>query len=139
MTRFASDRYRRPSLLALVVAVLTAAAQLAIPRLGWSETTVPGGVITCDTTWTRAGSPYIVTGDVTVSGTAANAPPAVLTIEPGVEVRFRAGVRLNIGRKYYGPWYGLLVAKGTGRVRLRPRLSSTPSTAVTVYCRSSPA
>ncbi|MCK5291174.1 MAG: right-handed parallel beta-helix repeat-containing protein [Thermoplasmata archaeon] len=40
------------------------------------------GVIGTDTTWDRPGSPYIVTGDVTVTS------GATLTIEAGVEVRF---------------------------------------------------
>lgn len=39
-------------------------------------TTIPGGVVVGET-WTTAGSPYCVTGDITVS---------LLTIEPGVQV-----------------------------------------------------
>ena len=45
------------------------------------QSTVSGQIIT-DTTWTTAGSPYIVTGDVQVVASA------VLTISPGVEVQF---------------------------------------------------
>ena len=50
-------------------------------------------------TWTLAGSPYIVTGNVTVPDAQS------LTIEPGVEVR------LNSSRYFY--IYGTLVANGT--------------------------
>ncbi|MCH7574329.1 MAG: right-handed parallel beta-helix repeat-containing protein, partial [Candidatus Marinimicrobia bacterium] len=41
------------------------------------------GIIAVNTTWTKATSPYLVTGDVTVN------PNITLTIEPGVEVRFQ--------------------------------------------------
>ena len=44
-------------------------------------TVVPGGSLG-DTTWSLAGSPYVVQGDVTVLA------GATLTIDPGVEVRF---------------------------------------------------
>jgi hypothetical protein len=40
---------------------------------------VPGGPIVGDH-WTASGSPYLVTGDVTIHG---------LTIDPGVEVIFQ--------------------------------------------------
>ena len=43
------------------------------------------GNISTDTTWTKDMSPYFVTGDVVVY-------KSTLTIEPGVEVRFMAGV-----------------------------------------------
>ncbi|UCE38511.1 MAG: right-handed parallel beta-helix repeat-containing protein [Thermoplasmata archaeon] len=47
-----------------------------------ATTIVTGGSITTDTTWNISGSPYIITGDVTVVN-GVN-----LTIEPGVEVKF---------------------------------------------------
>ena len=47
-----------------------------------SATDVPGGPITEDTTWDKAGSPYIIMGDVYVNDSAN------LTIEPGVRVLF---------------------------------------------------
>jgi RHS repeat-associated protein len=47
------------------------------------------GSITTNTTWTLANSPYVVTSSVTVQS------PAVLTIEPGVIVKFAAGTSLT--------------------------------------------
>ena len=49
-----------------------------------------GGTIMTDTTWTEAGSPYVVTANVIVD------EGFVLTIEPGVEVRFAAGTLLDV-------------------------------------------
>jgi hypothetical protein len=70
----------------------------AVPaQLAQAEVQV-GGVIFTDTTWTAGNSPYIITQDINV------ASDAVLTIEPGVEVRFRAGKSLYI--------LGTLVARG---------------------------
>ncbi|MDF1589869.1 MAG: hypothetical protein P1P89_00005, partial [Desulfobacterales bacterium] len=70
------------------------------------------GNITANTTWTLAGSPYIVTGDVRVRHTTWNNPAytATLTIEPGVEVRFNTGTGLYIGAD---GCYGALSAQGT--------------------------
>lgn len=52
------------------------------PATATGPTYVSGPILT-PTTWTTAGSPYIVTGTVTI------VPTASLTIEPGVEVRFQ--------------------------------------------------
>lgn len=54
-----------------------------------AQTTFSGGIYTA-TTWTAAGSPYIINGDVTVF------PGASLTIEPGVDIRFEDDVLLTI-------------------------------------------
>jgi hypothetical protein len=50
-----------------------------------SSTTVPGQTIDGETTWTAAGSPYLVTGNITIADTGT------LTIEPGVVVKFNSG------------------------------------------------
>ena len=49
-----------------------------------------GGVISTDTTWVQADSPYIVTSDVAVQS------GVTLTVEPGVEIRFSAGTTLYV-------------------------------------------
>ncbi|MGA9539169.1 MAG: hypothetical protein WBR24_24975, partial [Desulfobacterales bacterium] len=65
----------------------------------FAETYVSGN-ITSNTTWGVAGSPYIVTGDVTVRHATATSggTVAVLTIEPGVVVRFAPGTGIYIGQ-----------------------------------------
>ncbi|RMG89943.1 MAG: right-handed parallel beta-helix repeat-containing protein, partial [Chloroflexi bacterium] len=60
---------------------------------------VIGGIISTDTVWGLSGSPYTVTQNVLVD------MDAILTIEPGVEVRFAAGKALQVN--------GGLVARGT--------------------------
>lgn len=54
-----------------------------------TQTNVSGGIYT-NTTWTMANSPFTVTGDVVVF------PGSVLTIEPGVEIRFDDAKYLEI-------------------------------------------
>ena len=85
---------------------------------GFAETYVSGDV-TSNTTWILAGSPYIVTGDITVrhpNFSYHSNPQAVkLTIEPGVEIRFNTGTGLYIGKPISssGGYYGALLAQGT--------------------------
>ena len=72
------------------------------------------GRIDSPTTWSLSGSPYIVTCDVNVwqqgPFNLAPPPPAVLTIEPGVVVKFNSNTRLTIGN---GGNPGKLIAAGT--------------------------
>ena len=71
---------------------------ILINNTGFAQTNV-SGIISSDTTWAVAGSPYIVTGDVLVDS------GVTLTIEPGVIVKFNAKVSLDID--------GTLIARGT--------------------------
>ncbi|WP_146209956.1 carboxypeptidase regulatory-like domain-containing protein [Vitiosangium sp. GDMCC 1.1324] len=66
--------------------------------------TMVAGKLPASSQWTLAGSPYVVTGDlfVPVGG--------VLTIEPGVEVRFNGPHKLSVS--------GELVARGTATNRI---------------------
>ncbi len=59
------------------------------------------GVISTNTTWDLAGSPYIVTADVTVAAYVR------LTIAPGVAVKFEDGKQLYVAS------YGIIRAIGT--------------------------
>ena len=78
----------RSALLSLVVAFL-------LPAVGLCETIVDHN-ITVDTTWTVGGSPYIVYGvDPPANRRIVVRFNSALTIDPGVEVRFRAGTRLE--------------------------------------------
>ena len=83
---------------------------LLVPAL-YAETIVPPSLINTNTSWDLAGSPYIVQGDVFVYG---NAIP-VLTIEPGVEVRFQVGASLEIAylSGEHDSYRGGLVVQGT--------------------------
>ncbi|MBL8879869.1 MAG: right-handed parallel beta-helix repeat-containing protein [Phycisphaerales bacterium] len=65
-----------------------------------------GGPVVTDTTWTAAGSPYVVVAAIIVGGNAT------LTIQPGVTVRFNAGLGITVGSQAWGP--GTLRAIGTG-------------------------
>lgn len=76
-----------------------------------------GGLISANTTWTRAGSPYVMTRTVTVGG------GAILTIEAGVEVRGGTGLALVVGDAFDG--IGTLVARGTAGQRIRFTASAT--------------
>ncbi|NOY90365.1 MAG: DUF4215 domain-containing protein, partial [Deltaproteobacteria bacterium] len=76
----------RASLLALVTLALLALA----PTSADAQTTIPGGNI-INQTWTTAGSPYLVQGDITVPA------GAFLTIEAGVEVRASSSDAVSSG------------------------------------------
>lgn len=73
--------------------------------------TTVSGPITANATWTLAptppnnGSPYIVTGDITIN------PGVTLTIQPGVEVKFAGNFKITVN--------GTLSAAGTSSQNIR--------------------
>ncbi len=66
-----------------------------------SVTSVAGGSLTADATWTAASGPYQINGSLTV------ASGATLTIEPGTTVYLGSGVKLTVANG------GRLLAEGT--------------------------
>jgi hypothetical protein len=78
--------------------------QVALRGVGVSGTLVPGGSVSG--TWTRAQSPYAVTGDIHIPRGKA------LTIEPGVLVKFAGHFALTVGYR------GTLRAMGTEPERI---------------------
>jgi hypothetical protein len=76
---------------------------LLLPTLTFAQTNV-SGFISANTTWTLAGSPYIVTGNVLLSH------GFTLTIEPKVVVKFEDSTALQID--------GELIAIGTSKDRI---------------------
>ena len=79
---------------------------LSVTNFNFSQTTVTGGIYQ-STTWTTAGSPYLMTGSMVVF------PGATLTIEPGVEVRVTPDYSFNTGNLRYLEIRGTLIAMGT--------------------------
>ncbi len=92
---------RIAGLICIVFLALTAVAQ----------TNVSGGIYS-NTTWTLAGSPYVVTGSVVVF------PGKTLTIEPGCVVNFIADTTFNISNFKYLEIRGNLYAVGTAENRI---------------------
>jgi len=76
-----------------------------------SAATQVSGNITKDTTWTLAGSPYVVTANIRVQGTDGEDGITTLTVNPGVEVRFNSNCGLAVGSGSGDP--GALIAVGT--------------------------
>jgi hypothetical protein len=85
---------------------------LIIYGFTYGQTNVSGGIYQ-NTTWTLAGSPYIVTGSIVVF------PGKTLTIEPGCEIRFTADYTFNTGNLIYLEVRGALIANGTANSRIR--------------------
>ncbi len=57
---------------------------------GIASATDVTGTIAANTTWNLAGSPYIVTGDITVNN------GVTLTVDPNVQVKFNSGRRMTV-------------------------------------------
>lgn len=104
---------RQKPLLMLLGALLTLA--LAFSTIAAAETYV-GADILIDTTWTKSGSPYIVTQDIYI-GARSNFEVASLKIEPGVVVRFNPGCGFKVG---FLDDYGWLALNGRLEVRGAP-------------------
>lgn len=81
-------------------------AFLSIFGFAGAQSSVSGGIYQ-NTTWTLAGSPYLVTGSIVVF------PDKTLTIEPGVEVLVTPDYSFNTGNLRYLEIRGNLVAVGT--------------------------
>lgn len=90
---------RRMTLLLIVVAVGTAVLALFTLFTPTAQADEVGGIIDTDTTWTLAGSPYIITDTVIIQ------PSVTLTVEAGVEVQAEPGKGMIVN--------GALVAVGT--------------------------
>ncbi len=80
---------------------------LAFYRTPSLADTSVGGLISSDTTWTLAGSPYIITSNISVYGSGS----PTLTIEPGVIVKFNDNTGLSVANGTSNP--GALKAVGT--------------------------
>jgi len=89
-----------------MIIALTFFAQFT-PGVTWASTN-HSGTISADETWSYAGSPHIITGNVIVQGSGSGL--ATLTIEPGCEVKFNIGTYLQIGSSSGGQ--GALYAVG---------------------------
>jgi parallel beta-helix repeat protein len=88
-------RMKRRLLASMLVLVLVITG---LPMIVEADTNVTSN-ITVNTTWTTAGSPYVIKNDIRIS------TGVTLTINPGVTVKFDDGYDLTV--------YGALVADGT--------------------------
>jgi hypothetical protein len=91
-------------------------AGLAAPGNSRAGIEIRGGFVGRESRWPVAGAPYVVTSDVLVHWESIfNTGNPVLTISPGVQVRFERNVGLWVGA-FQGPYYaqpGALDARGT--------------------------
>jgi len=86
-----------------------------------SQTFVSGNIGT-DSTWAIGGSPYIVTGSVTVNSGVQ------LTVDPGVIVRFQGGQALVV--------YGKLVASNATFTSAKDTIGGTPAAGDWAYIQN---
>jgi hypothetical protein len=71
--------------------------------------TIVNSNITASVTWNSQDSPYIIDGTIQVSGTSQ----PVVTVEPGVQVRFNSGASLVLGSANNSSQRGGLIVNGT--------------------------
>lgn len=90
---------RRFTLLLVLMTAVTAVLALFTLFTPTAQADEVGGIIDTDTTWTLAGSPYVMTDTVTII------PGVTLTIEAGVEVRAGLNTAVEV--------HGTLLALGT--------------------------
>lgn len=90
---------RRVTLLFIVSVAATAVLALFTLFTPTAQADEVGGIIDTDTTWTLAGSPYIITDTVIIQ------PNVTLTVEAGVEVQTQPNRGITVN--------GLLLAVGT--------------------------
>lgn len=98
---------------ALVISALAGTVHFGLAQTGTNVT----GIISSDTTWTTANSPYTLTGPVAVNS------GVTLTIEPGVTVSLAS---------YYMIVNGTLIAQGTGTDPIYFNNGSTSHAAITL-------
>ena len=80
------------------IAVIVGLALVGTANLGLAQTSSVKGILSSDATWTKAGSPYVLTG--------------VLGVAEGVTLTIEPGVTLNFG-SYYIQVDGTFYARGT--------------------------
>lgn len=78
---------------------------------------VPTGTMARDHTWGPAAGPIVMTGGLTVAGTAGPDGRSTLILAPGVEIRFPAGANFLVGNP--GGPSGELIADGAGGAAIR--------------------
>lgn len=100
--------------------------------LAFASTTV-SGTISNSVTWNLAGSPYIISGGVSIYGSSH----PVVTIDAGVIVKFNSGAGINIGHANTMNYKGGMIVNGTAE---NPVLftanSDTPSPGFWNYIRT---
>ncbi|MHB8604468.1 MAG: right-handed parallel beta-helix repeat-containing protein [Thermoplasmatota archaeon] len=102
----------RADVLVLVLGSVVAVFGFLVVASSHAAATNVGGTIATDTHWTVAGSPYVVTSDITIQGTDGADGVTTLTIDPGVTVKFDQYHNLYVGTASASQ-PGALVAQGT--------------------------
>jgi len=132
----------------LVLLLLFSFILVSIPEIGTVKaSTDVTGIISSDTTWTKANSPYTLTGNVIVD------EDVTLTIEPGVTVSFNSyfmnvsgtlfakGTQTDkitmtgVGISYLGEWMGRIVFSNssTNSTIEYAQITSSPNTIIGIY------